>query len=85
MVFVAVRLNGEPIEMELPVEDPVAEKVSIAPGESLKGDIDLTRVIHDVNHVRKQSDLHLFWAYESPKELHISHWSGGWVFIPREK
>ena len=85
MVFVAVRPNGQPIEMELPVEDPVAEKVSLAPGGSLTGDIDLTRIIRDLNRVTKQSDLHLFWAYESPEELHISHWSGGWVLIPRQK
>ena len=85
MVFVAARPNGQPIDMELPVEDPVAEKVSLAPGASLTGDIDLKRIISDLNRVTKQSDLHLFWAYESPEELHIPHWSGGWVFIPRQK
>jgi hypothetical protein len=31
------------------------------------------------------SDVHLFWAYEAPKELNIPHWSGGWMLIPKTK
>jgi hypothetical protein len=85
MVFVAVRPNGQPIDMELPVEDPVAEKVSLAPGASLTGDVDLARIISDVNRVTKQSEVHLFWAYKSPQELHVPRWSGGWVLIPQQK
>jgi hypothetical protein len=32
----------------------------------------------------KKSEVHLFWFYESPKELNIQHWSGGWVLIPKQ-
>lgn len=85
MVFVAVREHGQPLEMELPVEDPVTTKIVVHPGETLTGDINLNAVIRDVGEVNKQSNVHLFWAYESPKELDIPHWSGGWILIPQHK
>ncbi len=85
MVFVAVKPHGQPIDLELPVQDPTGDKVSLSPGASLSGDIHLNWVIRDLDRVTKQSDVHLFWAYESPKELNISHWSGGWILIPQQK
>jgi hypothetical protein len=33
----------------------------------------------------KKSEVHLFWAYEAPKQLNIPHWSGGWVLIPKQQ
>ncbi len=54
------------------------------PGEVLTGDVDLRYVIGDLNLLKK-SDLLLFWAYKSPDELHIPHWSGGLVLIPQQK
>jgi hypothetical protein len=84
MVFVVARPNGDPIELELPVSDPGPIKVSVRPGEVLTGDVDLRYVIRDLNLLKK-SDLLLFWAYKSPDELHIPHWSGGLVLIPQQK
>jgi hypothetical protein len=46
--------------------------------------IDLQDVIRDLN-VTKKSDVLLFWAYRSPKELHIPRWSGGLVVITQQK
>ena len=59
-------------------------KVSVEPGATLAGDIDLTDVIRDLT-VTKKSDVHLFWAYKAPDGLHIPRWSGGWVFIPQQR
>jgi len=66
------------------VADPVSAEVSIKPGETLTGDIDLHYVIRDLD-VLKKSDILLFWAYKSPEELHLPRWSGGLVLIPRQE
>jgi hypothetical protein len=84
MVFAAVRPNGEQVDLELPVDDPGPIKVSVKPREVLTGDIDLRYVIRDLDATKK-SDVLLFWAYKSPDELHIPHWSGGLVLIPQQK
>jgi len=84
MVFAVVRPDGEPIDLELPVDDPGSTEVSLRPREVLTGDIDLRYVIRDLNALKK-SDVLLFWAYKSPDELHIPRWSGGMVLIPRQQ
>ncbi len=85
MVLVAVKPNGDCLEMELPIEDPPGEKITVVPGAALTGEVDLSRIIANFSQVTKQSDVHVFWAYQSPEELHIAHWFGGWVLIPRQK
>jgi hypothetical protein len=70
MVYSAVRPSGEPIDLIFPTDDPGPARVSIKPGETLVGDIDLRDVIRDLS-VTKKSDVLLFWAYRSPQELHI--------------
>jgi hypothetical protein len=84
MIFAAVKPNGESMELALPIDDPHPGKVSVEPGATLAGDIDLTDVIRDLT-VTKKSDVHLFWAYKAPDGLHIPRWSGGWVFIPQQR
>jgi len=84
MVFAAVRPNGEPVDLSFPIDDPGPTKVSVKPGETLTGEIDLRYVIRDLNTMKK-SDVLLFWAYKSPAELNLLHWSGGWVLIPKKK
>lgn len=84
MVFAAVRPNGESVDLIFPVDDPGLSKVSVKPGETLTGDIDLRYVIRDTDALKK-SDVLLFWAYKAPSELHLPRWSGGWVLIPRQK
>ncbi len=71
--------------MAIPIDDPTGDKVSLASGASLTEEINLESVVEDISRVVKESDVHLFWAYESPKELRIPRWSGGWVLIPQQK
>jgi hypothetical protein len=84
MVFAAVRPNGDVIELLLPVADPGLKEISVKPGETLRGDVDLQYLIGD-SSVLKKSDVLLFWAYKSPTSLHLPHWSGGLVVIPQQK
>jgi len=84
MILTAVKSNGERVEFFYPEDEPSMEEVTIAPGAIIEGDLDLSDVFADLS-VTKKSDVHLFWAYKSPKELHVPRWSGGWVFIPRQQ
>lgn len=84
MIYSAVRPNGEPIELIFPTDDPGPATISVKPGETLVGDIDLQYVIRDLS-VAKKSDVLLFWAYKAPAALHITRWTGGLVVIPQQK
>jgi hypothetical protein len=84
ILFVAVTPSGAPIEVSVPVDDPMFDEVSLEPGQSLTGDIDLDHFFGHLNHAIKRSDVHLFWAYESPEQLHIPHWSGGWILLRQQ-
>jgi hypothetical protein len=64
-------------------EYPDYRKVLVDPNGSISGDIDLQRILPGLEKELKKSDIHLFWAYEAPEELHIAHWSGGWILIPQ--
>jgi hypothetical protein len=70
---------------DIPVDDPMLDEISVEPNTPLSGDIDLERLFPDIRRVSKVSDVQLFWAYEGPEALHISHWSGGWILIPKQK
>jgi hypothetical protein len=83
MTFSAVRPNGEPIDL-ISIGDPGGTEVSIKPCETLVGEVDLRHVIRDLNALKK-SDVLLFWAYKSPEELQLPHWTGGLVVIPKQK
>jgi hypothetical protein len=84
MIFSAVRPNGESIDLIFPTDDPGPNEISIKPREALTGEIDLRYVIRDMN-VLKKSDVLLFWAYKAPDALHLPHWTGGLVVIPKQK
>jgi len=86
MIFVPVNGDGQCIgERLLPVDDSGFQKLSLDPNESTTGDIDLRRFVPELEKALKKSDVHLFWAYKAPEELHIARWSGGWILIPKQK
>ena len=72
MILVAVTSSGQYLKKELPVDDPSPEQVSLDPKELIKGEIDLRKVFRGLDGVLKKSDVHLFWAYAAPEELHIA-------------
>jgi hypothetical protein len=85
MILVAVTSNGQRLEEYPSFDDPGFEKVSLDPRVSVSGDINLADYFRDLDGVVKKSDVQLFWAYKAPDELHIPHWSGGWILIPQQK
>ena len=83
MVLAAVTPSGQYLDKELIIDDPSPEKVSLDPKGSLTGDINLQKAFRGLDGALRKSDVLLFWAYEGPEELHIAHWSGGWILIPQ--
>ena len=85
MILVALTSDRTYITRNIPIDDPSTERVSMEPKESLSGDVSLDKAFTGFGAALKKSDVHLFWAYEAPKELHIARWSGGWLLIPQQK
>lgn len=85
MILVAVTPDGRRLDVDPSFDDPGFEKVSLEANESLSGDINLQNAIKGLGDQVRKSDVHLFWAYKAPEELHIARWSGGWILIPQQK
>ena len=85
MVLVAAKSDSEALEKVLPVEDPARKQISVEPGQTLSGTLDLDGMFEGLDEARKKSDVHLFWAYQAPPELNIGGWSGGWILLPQSK
>lgn len=86
MIFVPVDGDGRCVgDRAVPIDDSGYEKVSLGPSESITGNIDLRRVLPELEKELKKSDVHLFWAYAPPEELRIGRWSGGWLLIQQQK
>jgi len=86
MLLVPVSRDGECIDNKYFAEEyPEYEKVSIDANGTVSGKIDLQKVIPELREALKKSDVHLFWTYKAPEELHIAHWSGGWILVPQQK
>jgi hypothetical protein len=82
MILVAVTPDGRTLKKELPVDDPSPEQVTVDPKESIKGEIDLQGAFRGLDETLKKSAIHLFWAYDAPKELRVGP-AGGWIFMPQ--
>jgi hypothetical protein len=81
MILVAVTPDGKCLQQFYPIDDPGFEKISLDPGASVSGDINLRNFFTDLDSAVNKSDVHLFWAYEAPEELTIARRSGGWILI----
>lgn len=77
MILVAVTSSGRSIDRVFPEDEPSSKEVSLGPGESLTGDVDLHDVFRGMDTALKKGDVHLFWAYQAPDGLGIPRWSGG--------
>jgi hypothetical protein len=85
MILVAVKPDGRCLQEFFPIDDPGIDKVTLAPGAALSGDIDLGNFFKDLEGASKESDVNVFWAYEAPPEMHVARRSGGWILIPQRK
>ena len=86
MHFVPVDSDGTCFDNAYFAEEyPDYRKVSIDPKGYVSGGLDLQRVVPNLGKALKKSDVHLFWVYRAPEELHIGPYSGGWILIPRQK
>jgi hypothetical protein len=86
MHFVPVDSDGACVANNaFPEVYPDYRKISIEPKGYVSGEIDLQTVMPNLSKALKKSDVHLFWVYRAPEELHIAQYSGGWVLIPQKK
>jgi hypothetical protein len=85
IMIVAITPSERLIQRVYPVDDSGRERVSFEPNEQQGGEVNLQMKLAGLDSAVKKSEIHLFWAYEAPKELNIPRWSGGWVLIPQEK
>jgi len=85
MMLIAVTPGERFVRRGYPVDDPSPEKISMEPNEQQTGEVNLQMRFIGLDAALKKSDIHLFWAYEAPKELNIPRRLGGWVLIPRQK
>jgi hypothetical protein len=53
-----------------PIE-PTSEEFPWTPNEQESGDINFQMRFTELDADLEESDIHLFWTYEAPKELHI--------------
>ncbi|HEX4921664.1 MAG TPA: hypothetical protein VFV92_13105 [Candidatus Bathyarchaeia archaeon] len=84
MILVAALPNGLSLDQNILAGDPTPERISLNPGESVSGDIDLKGVFKNIDSLIEKHDIHLFWAYRSPEGLGLPKWSGGWILLPQE-
>jgi hypothetical protein len=83
IILTAVTSAGDSLPQNVIAGDPSLQKITLNPGQSVSGDIDLKAVFKDLDGVRRKSDVLLFWAYRSPDGLNLPKWSGGLILIPR--
>ena len=81
IVLLAVTTHGEALHRDTPIDDPSNQKISLNPGESVGGAIELRKAFRGLDSALEKDDVNLFWAYHAPKELGLSeHW-GGWMLL----
>lgn len=85
IILAAVTPGGHHLNRFQFIDDPTMQEVSLDPGASLDGEINLADKFDGLDEAVKKSDVHIFWAYNAPEELHIARWSGGWLLIPQQK
>ena len=84
MILVVVRPSGECVRRDEVIGHPPPGEIFLNPNESVSGDINLSAAFKDFDRDVRRSELHLFWAYESPEGLGLPQWSGGWILIPQQ-
>jgi hypothetical protein len=84
MILVLVGPSGECVRRDEVIGHPPPGEILLNPNETVSGDIKLSVAFKDFDRDVRRSELHLFWAYESPPGLGLPQWSGGWILIPQQ-
>lgn len=84
MYLNAVR-NRTPLTAPTPIDDPVAGDVTIKPGETVEGDINLHERFPSLEKELNNDDVDLLWTYQAneTKGSTVSRF-GGWVLLPKK-
>jgi hypothetical protein len=84
MIVAAERKSGSPLK-EVPLIDDafLSPKVSIKPGQSLSGSIELVYYVADIDKKLRSTDLVLFWYYDARGNNETLGEYGGWILIPK--
>ncbi len=83
IVLAAVTGSGQALQRDMPIDDPLNQRVSFDPGESVSGTIDLRKAFRSLDSTLEKEDVNLFWAYHAPKELGINDRWNGWILLRR--
>lgn len=76
---------GQPLEIVLPTLYLNYKEYQIKPNQSLKGHINLSEIIPDLNRISKISDIVIFWTYKPVfyDDSLIAKRSGGWLIVKK--
>jgi hypothetical protein len=82
VVIAAERKSGAPLKQATLIDDVFqSPKVTINPGKSLSGEIDLTHYVADIDSKLRKTDLILFWYYNSRGVAGSLGEYGGWLSL----
>ncbi len=84
MYLNAVR-NRTQLTAPTPIDDPVAGDVTIKPGETVEGDINLHERFPSLETELSKDDVDLLWTYQASetKGSTVSRF-GGWILLPKK-
>jgi hypothetical protein len=74
---------ASPLDKHLRIDDPGTAMITLKPGQSLAGRIDLTQRFRDLPSAIQRRDAIIFWSYQlQPIDGKPLPRVGGWFFIP---
>jgi hypothetical protein len=84
VVVAAERKSGAPLKESTLIDDVFqSPKVTIKPGDSLSGEIELTHYVAEIDKKSRETDLVLFWYYNSQGIGGSLGEYGGWLTLAR--
>lgn len=75
-----------PLIAPTPIDDPVAGDITIKPGETVEGDINLHGRFPSMEKELTKDDVDLFWTYRATlTDGSVVARFGGWIPLPRKR
>jgi hypothetical protein len=77
--------SSQPLERTIMMANPMGQRVTISPGQSVSGDIDLDVQFAELAKVLSRSDVVVFWSY-APRYVDggVGERTGGWLLLPKD-